>query len=423
MKENLNLNSTEREAKLFILNVLLKGLQLSEPCDESFNEQVFKIPDFFDEAKFKRGQKYFAENRFGILLSNLCGLFSLICEPNGAKFLDNTNYSSTASLARKRYVRTILHVLLWCTEELSYESRSWKSPKKVRKMHLSASNASLIKGGLGISQMFMSFTTFGFMGYALIKPQLLGIKYDSKEDREAYVHMWAVITSMLGIKDEYNMCLHKFVVVEMICHIQIRYFFNPLLQMETKIFQKLGQALCDGLKYHIPFLSYKYCLFLTRRLAGIPGYQFDVDLSKEFLIRQIFTKSELEIIKAKYQNFKGFENYKGLIFAEKMHIIDIKRNPEVIFETDDQKRIIINLLELEYPDKLELIEYNDENYKSFLNDKKFDTLKKSDRCLVKLMIQSLNSSKYFITKYIAELSLSAFLKVMKTCESNYTNFN
>ena len=82
-------------------------------------------------------------------------------------------------------------------------------------MHLAASNASLINGGLGISQMFMSFTTFGFMGYALVKPQLLAIKHEYKEDREAYVHMWAVITSMLGIKDEYNMCFHKLEVVEM----------------------------------------------------------------------------------------------------------------------------------------------------------------------------------------------------------------
>jgi len=149
------------------------------------------------------------------LLSNLCGLFSLICEPNGAKLLDRTNNSSTASSARKRYVKTILHVNLWCTEELIHGSRSWESLKMVRKMHLAASNASLESGGLGIPQMFMSFTTFGFMGYALIKPHLLGIKHDCEEDREAYVHMWAVITSMLGIKDEYNMCLHKLEVVEM----------------------------------------------------------------------------------------------------------------------------------------------------------------------------------------------------------------
>ena len=170
-------------------------------------------------------------------------------------------------------------------------------------------------------------------------------------------------------------------------------------------------------------MSYNYCLFLTRRLAGIPGYQLDVDISKEFHIRQIFTKSELEKINAKYQSMKGFEYYKDLIFSEKMHIIDIKKNPEFICEIDGQKRIIMNLLELEYPDKLEIIELNDESYRSFLNDKKFETLNKSDRFLVKLMIQSLKSSKHFITKHFAELSLCALLKVMKMFESKYNNFN
>ena len=82
-------------------------------------------------------------------------------------------------------------------------------------MHLSASNAALQRCGRGIPQTFMTFTTFGFMGYALIKPYLLSIEHDCQEDREAYVHMWAVITSMLGVKDEYNMCLQKMEVVEL----------------------------------------------------------------------------------------------------------------------------------------------------------------------------------------------------------------
>jgi len=190
--------------------------------------------------------------------------------------------------------------------------------------------------------------------------------------------------------------------------------------LETKIFQKLGHALCDGLKYHIPFLSYNWCIFLTRRLAGIPGYQLDIDMSREFRLRQIFTKSEIEEIDAKYQRIKGFEYSKALIFADKMRIIEVKRIPEsenskgiTDFsddEIDDQKRIIMDLLELKYPDKLEIIEVNNE---AFFNDKKFNTLTRSDRYLVKLMILALKSNKSFITKLLAELSLSAILKVMK----------
>lgn len=93
--------------------------------------------------------------------------------------------------------------------------RSWESLKAVRKMHLAASNAALSRKELGLPQGAMAFTTFGFMGYALVKPHFLGINSKCIEDRKAYVHMWAVICSMLGIKDEFNICLHSLEVVEM----------------------------------------------------------------------------------------------------------------------------------------------------------------------------------------------------------------
>jgi ER-bound oxygenase mpaB/B'/Rubber oxygenase, catalytic domain len=87
--------------------------------------------------------------------------------------------------------------------------------KTVRKMHQFASSAACAKGYMNISQTAMSMTAFGFMGYALIRPHLLGVRASSQEDREAFVYLWAVIGSMLGIKDEFNMCLHPIDVVEM----------------------------------------------------------------------------------------------------------------------------------------------------------------------------------------------------------------
>jgi hypothetical protein len=82
-------------------------------------------------------------------------------------------------------------------------------------MHLAASNASIVRKGRGIPQTFMTYTAFGFMGYAIVKPHLLGIKHDCDEDREAFVHLWAVICSMLGIKDEFNLCLQPLNVLEL----------------------------------------------------------------------------------------------------------------------------------------------------------------------------------------------------------------
>jgi hypothetical protein len=64
-----------------------------------------------------------------------------------------------------------------------------------------------------ILQGAMMGTQFGFMGYALVRPHLLGIKHDNDEDREGFVHLWATVGFMLGIKDEFNMCLHSLEVV------------------------------------------------------------------------------------------------------------------------------------------------------------------------------------------------------------------
>jgi ER-bound oxygenase mpaB/B'/Rubber oxygenase, catalytic domain len=81
-------------------------------------------------------------------------------------------------------------------------------------MHLCASRAAGKNGYGMIPQAAMAMTKFGFMGYALVRPQFLGITHDNDEDREAFVHLWAVLGHMLGIKEEFNMCLHPLEVVE-----------------------------------------------------------------------------------------------------------------------------------------------------------------------------------------------------------------
>ncbi|XP_070500440.1 uncharacterized protein [Chironomus tepperi] len=440
MDDNLKLTPAEEAAKSFVLNLLLKGFQPSERCDVSFTEDMYRLPDFYDDAKFKRGQKYFMDNRFGIMQSNLYGLFSLICEPNGAKLLDKTNHSSNATTARKRYADTTFHMLSWCTDPLKPGSKSWESLKRVRLMHLAASNASLQRTNRGIPQTFMTFTTFGFMGYALVKPHLLAIRHDCQEDREAYVHLWAVIGSMLGIKDEYNMCLQKMEVVELICHILIRYNFSLFLQMETRTFEKLGRAFIEGLKWYIPFSTYEARLFQARRLAGIPGYQYDVDVSKEFHLRQIFTKAELERIKVGFQNVKDFEYRRNLVFDENMYLIDIKRMSDSETNNDhldynsntygtykkldtnqidinDKKSVLMDLLDLKYPSELEITEVNDSNLSNYLNDRKFKELSKSDQMLVKISIHQLKVTNNFVLRPLIELTLSSMLSVMSVKET------
>lgn len=210
--------------------------------------------------------------------------------------------------------------------------------------------------------------------------------------------------------------------------------------MESKTFEKLGRAFTEGLKWYIPFTTYGARLFQARRLAGIPGYQYDVDLSKEFHLRQIFTKAELEKIKIEFQNVKSFEYRRNLIFDEKLHLINIKRisedensNDHLDYnsntygsykkletdevDTNDKNSVLLNLLELKYPSELEIIEVDDKNFKSYLNDRKFKELSKTDQLLVKISLHQLKSINNFATRPIAELGLSTLLNVMKIKES------
>lgn len=173
-------------------------------------------------------------------------------------------------------------------------------------------------------------------------PHFLGILNDSEEDREGYVQFWAVIGSLLGIK-EFNMCLHRIEVVEMlamslhtisnflwyqkffihpnysICHIMNRYVLIPLLQIENNpTFIRLSTAYTEGMPKFIPFSSFETRLFLARRLAGVPGYQYEVDLKKEFIIRQILNNYELKSISNNFRNLSGQEYRKHMMFQEKM---------------------------------------------------------------------------------------------------------
>jgi hypothetical protein len=210
--------------------------------------------------------------------------------------------------------------------------------------------------------------------------------------------------------------------------------------METKTFEKLGRAFTEGLKWYIPFSTYESRLFQARRLAGIPGYQYDVDMSKEFHLRQIFTKAELEKIKVEFQNVEGFEYRRNIVFDEKMYLIDIKRMPDYDnsnghldynsntygsykrlgsneVDINNKKSVLMDLLDLKYPSELEITEVDDKNLKNYINDRKFRELSKLDQNLVKFSIRQSRLNKNCVTKYLAEVTLGTMLNIMRVNKS------
>lgn len=211
--------------------------------------------------------------------------------------------------------------------------------------------------------------------------------------------------------------------------------------METPTFEKLGRAFIEGMIYYVPFSTYESRLFLARRLAGIPGYQYDVDLSKEYQQKQIFTKEELQMLKEHFQNVPGFEYRQNMVFDEKMHLIDIKRfdqcqKNEKFFEAyedynsntfgvykkenamDDNERnenvnYMLDFYGLDHPSELLITEIDEDSYDSYLNDNKFKQLSRKDKFLVKYAIHHVNMITNRFTKPLYEMGLGTILYAMK----------
>lgn len=68
-------------------------------------------------------------------------------------------------------------------------------------MHNAASKKSCAIGSQSILQRDMGLTQFGFMGFVLVRSELIGIHNASQKELEGFVHLWRVIGYILGIDD------------------------------------------------------------------------------------------------------------------------------------------------------------------------------------------------------------------------------
>lgn len=185
--------------------------------------------------------------------------------------------------------------------------------------------------------------------------------------------------------------------------------------METPIFKKLGKTFIDGMSPFIPFSSYESRLFLARMLAGVPGYQYNVDMSKEHFQRQLFSPEEIKKIKEQFQNTPGHEYRRNMVFNDKICLIAVRKmnyiKHEIENNNNDQPEwekapnSLINIMELN-PSELVITEVKDENIKEYQNDVKFKDLSSGDQRLVKMgkMIES----RFMKPMFEAGLSFNLF---------------
>uniref|UniRef100_A0A2M4ATA7 ER-bound oxygenase mpaB/mpaB'/Rubber oxygenase catalytic domain-containing protein n=1 Tax=Anopheles triannulatus TaxID=58253 RepID=A0A2M4ATA7_9DIPT len=254
------------------LNVLDQGANISVDYGE------IELPEWYDDAAYRRGQEVFKRNFFAMFLGKLCGLLAIITVPSILRVLVHTNQSSEPRTAYRRYLATIYHTLEWYYEDMKPNTRAWKSVTFVRKTHAGVSrHASSVDSKMIISQRDMAITQFGFIGCIIINSRMLGIQWDQK-DRDAFAHFWRVIGHMMGIEERFNACTDCFETTEQRMQVIAKEILRSALLLHTEQFVHMGKALIDGLWCFNPFVEFDSFLYMTMRLVNVPGYHyFDTD--------------------------------------------------------------------------------------------------------------------------------------------------
>lgn len=202
----------------------------------------------------------------------LAGLVAVFAIPSILKVLIATKQSNSPIAAYKRYVRTILHTIMWHSYPLTPGSRSWESIEMVRKAHLYSSKKCFRQKSGIISQKDIAITQFGFFGFLILDAANVGIT-DPKYF-EGTVHFWRTIGYMLGLSDEFNLCTDSWETTKPRLLLMRDEIFKPALENTTPEFLEMAKALINGLWVVLPTLSLGSILFFTKRMAKCDGYQF-----------------------------------------------------------------------------------------------------------------------------------------------------
>lgn len=259
-------------AEAFV-NALLTKEALEQPSDQvKPDELVMELPDWFDEKKYNRGRKFYAENSFSLSSTMLMGLVAVFSVPSILKVLAGSRRSNSVYTAYKRYLSTLLHTISWFEHELKPGTISWKSLYVVRTRHIKAGLASKLKGIGLVSQRDLALTQFGFVGFCMLKPDKFGIRQLKEGDWDAYNYVWRVIGHMIGIEDRYNICRETFEETREVCQLLLDRVYTPCLENVPEYFEHMARVMLDGLWSVNPTVDTDGFLYWCRVLADVPGY-------------------------------------------------------------------------------------------------------------------------------------------------------
>ncbi|XP_045165014.2 uncharacterized protein LOC123528961 [Mercenaria mercenaria] len=249
--------------------------------DEIEKDLLLQLPKDLDINKFNRGQKFFKKNLGQCLIAMMMSLICGLSINRFLKVLVCTGMSSTSESSFKRYMSTTMHVLKWHYGNVwNPSSSAFKSIRSVRKMHAYARKFMHNKenqnekqhccsevGHTYLSQYEMGLVQSGFMGSIVMYPDKFGIRC-SIDELDDYVYFWRWIGYLLGIKDQFNICIDGYERADAICHAIEQEILIPSLYNPPPQFYPMSEAFTSGFKFY-PVASVKSIIATGFRLVHL----------------------------------------------------------------------------------------------------------------------------------------------------------
>jgi ER-bound oxygenase mpaB/B'/Rubber oxygenase, catalytic domain len=191
-------------------------------------------------------------------------------------------------------------------------------------MHLTMHRRSSKAGQGIISQKDMALTQFTFMGFPMLNPKMFGI-VGSREQFEAFNHLWRVLGYLIGIKDEFNVCGETVGETQSRLEAMREDMFVPALQFPCPEYDSYTKTAARGLWHSDPTLHYNSMMWMMRRALKVPGYYyFDSEASGEKQVYEslsLYTKFRILLDIIIYENlshifiFRWIFNISRLLYA------------------------------------------------------------------------------------------------------------
>jgi len=223
-----------------------KGSQLS-------NSSLI-LPDWVNPELVNEGKKFVRRNFFAIIFAHLVALAFLLCVKPIQALLLRTGAIHDRETSLKKYLLTILRVKRWYESDLlDQSSKAAKDIFSVRKVQRNAAKNfhvyvppptyqlklnddedklltalredlksveadpknkpkiyTTVNPDVPLSQYDLAIIQFAFFGFVALFPKVFGIHETRKKHAkgmEGFVHIWALLGSLLGLEDSYNLCI------------------------------------------------------------------------------------------------------------------------------------------------------------------------------------------------------------------------